>query len=97
MDIILYLCYVKLKTINNTQNMYNYIQLNPEIRFGKPTIVGTRITVSDILQWLASGMSIEEIIEDFPELKPEHIFAALDFAAQREQSIKTIVYGKSAA
>jgi len=43
-----------------------YISLNPEIRFGKPCIKGTRITVSDILQWLASGMTYEEIMEDFP-------------------------------
>ena len=41
-----------------------YIEINPNIRFGKPVIIGTRITVSDILQWLASGMSNEEILLD---------------------------------
>ena len=67
-----------------------YIQLNPEIRFGKPTIKGTRIAISDILQWLASGMSNDEILEDYPQLKLEPIHAALAFAANREQMIKMV-------
>ncbi|MBL7765532.1 MAG: DUF433 domain-containing protein [Chitinophagaceae bacterium] len=67
-----------------------YIQINPDIRFGKPTIVGTRIAVSDILQWLASGMSYEEILSDYPHLILEHIHAALAFAANREQMIKMV-------
>ena len=49
-------------------NYKEYIEVNPEIRFGKPVIKGTRITVYDVLQWLASGMSYEEIINDFPQL-----------------------------
>jgi uncharacterized protein (DUF433 family) len=57
----------------------SYISINPEIRFGKPCIKGTRITISDILQWLASGMSHPEILEDYPSLKEEHIIAALAF------------------
>ncbi|HEY6974675.1 MAG TPA: DUF433 domain-containing protein [Chitinophagaceae bacterium] len=68
-----------------------YISINPEIRFGKPCIKGTRITVSDILGWLASGMSHEEILEDYPSLKEEHIKAALSFAANRETMVKIIV------
>lgn len=46
-----------------------------------------RITVYDVLSWLASGMSTDEILEDYPELKIEDIFAALSFAADRERSI----------
>jgi len=57
-----------------------YISINPEIRFGKPCIRGTRIAVADILGWLASGMRFEEILEDFPELEEAHILAALSFA-----------------
>ena len=68
-----------------------YISINPDIRFGKPCITGTRIAVSDILQWLASGMTNLEILEDYPALKEEHIRAALLFAANRESIIKTIV------
>jgi uncharacterized protein (DUF433 family) len=61
-----------------------YISINPEIRFGKPCIKGTRIAVVDILQWLvASGMSNEEILTDFPSLKDEHIRATLMFSVCR--------------
>ncbi len=67
-----------------------HIAINPEIRFGKPYIKGTRIAVSDILQWLASGISHQQIIEDYPSLKEEHIRAALAFAADREAMIKII-------
>ena len=72
---------------NNWQNL---ISINPDIRFGKPVIADTRISVSDILSWLATGMSFDEILEDFPELKKEHILAALAFAANRENITKII-------
>jgi uncharacterized protein (DUF433 family) len=68
----------------------SYISINPEIRFGKPCIKGTRIAVVDILQWLASGMTYSQILEDYPLLKEEHILAALSFAANRESIIKII-------
>jgi uncharacterized protein (DUF433 family) len=68
----------------------SYISIDPEIRFGKPCIKGTRITIADILQWLASGMSHAEILKDYPLLKEEHILAALAFAANRESIIKII-------
>ena len=60
-----------------------YIAVNNEIRFGKPCIKGTRITVQDILQWLANGMSYRDIIIDYPELQEIHIRAALAYAAKR--------------
>ncbi len=68
----------------------SYISIDQEVRFGKPCIKGTRITVADILQWLASGMSHTQILEDYPLLKEEHILAALAFAANRESIIKII-------
>jgi len=68
----------------------NYISIDSEIRFGKPCITGTRISVADILQWLASGMSNEDIICDYPELDAQKIRAALAFAAHREQIVKII-------
>jgi uncharacterized protein (DUF433 family) len=71
-------------------SLVSYITVNPDIRFGKPCIKGTRIAVADILQWLASGMSHEEILEDFPQLENIHIRAALSFAAERESFIKII-------
>lgn len=58
------------------------ITIEPGKRGGHPIIRGMRITVSDILGWLASGMSYSEIIDDFPELTEEDIRAALEFAAE---------------
>jgi len=71
-------------------NLAAYISIDPEIRFGKPCIKGTRIAVIDILQWLASGMLPEEIISDYPDLQDIHIRAVLSFAAVRESFIKII-------
>ena len=67
-----------------------YISIDPAIRFGKPCIKGTRITIADILSWLSNGMTTAEIISDFPELKEDHIFAALAFAAGKEKISKYI-------
>lgn len=63
------------------------ITINPEIRSGKPVIKGTRITVYDILEYLAGGMSEDQILEDFPSLEREDIRAALKFAAGRERKL----------
>lgn len=64
------------------------IQIRPDVRFGKPCIRETRISVYDVLSWLASGMTQEDIIEDFPELSNEDIQACLAYAADREQRIR---------
>ena len=64
-------------------NLVSYIAVNPEVRFGKPCIKGTRIAVADILQWMAAGMSREEILNDYPMLKDDHIRVALGFSADR--------------
>ena len=61
-----------------------YIEINPEKRFGKPIIKGTRISVYDVLSWLSNGMTREEIIRDYPELTEEQINACLSFAAKKE-------------
>lgn len=63
------------------------IRGDPAIRSGKPCIAGTRITVYDILEYLAGGMSEEELLEDFPSLCQEDIRAALHFAAARERRL----------
>ena len=72
-------------------NYADYISVNPNIRFGKPCINGTRISVYDVLSWLASGMSYEEIISDFPQLNKEQILACLSFAADKERKLKIAV------
>ena len=69
-----------------------HIVIDHEIRFGKPSIKGTRITVGDILQWLSAGMTEKEILEDYPELQPVHIKAVLAFAAERDAMTKVIVH-----
>lgn len=60
------------------------ITIEPDKRFGRPCIRGLRISVGDILGWLAAGMTYEEIIADFPDLTKEDIQAALAFSAAKE-------------
>jgi len=67
----------------------NLITINPQMRSGKPCIRGMRITVYDVLDYLASGMTHAEIIDDFPELTDEDIRACLAFAADRERRMAT--------
>jgi uncharacterized protein (DUF433 family) len=67
------------------------ITLEPGKRGGKPCIRGLRITVYDILAWLADGMSEMEIIEDYPELEINDIRACLAFAAAREHGLSAII------
>jgi uncharacterized protein (DUF433 family) len=71
-------------------NYTEYIEINPEKRFGKPCIMGTRITVYDVLSWMAEGMSISDIIDDFPELNEMQIKACLAYAADKEHKLKVL-------
>lgn len=71
-----------------TQSNYqNRITIDPGKRSGKPCIRGMRITVYDVLEYLASGMSEDEILDDFPELEKDDIRACLAFAADRERRL----------
>ena len=63
------------------------IVLNSEIRFGKPTIRGTRLTVGDVLSYLAGGMTEAQVLVDFPQLQLEDIRACLAYAAERERRL----------
>lgn len=63
------------------------IEVRAGVRSGKPCFVGTRIAVYDVLEYLASGMTVAQIIADFPELTDEHIRGALEFAALRERRL----------
>jgi uncharacterized protein (DUF433 family) len=73
------------------EEVSKYIIIDPRIRFGKPCIRGTRITVGDILQWLSEGIPVSEILDDYPPLKEIHIKAALAFAANREEIVRVLV------
>jgi uncharacterized protein (DUF433 family) len=66
------------------------IVVDLEIRFGKPSGKGTRITVGDVLSYLASGMSEQQILADFPQLTQDDIRACLAFAAERERRMVSI-------
>jgi uncharacterized protein (DUF433 family) len=65
-----------------------YIHIDSDIRFGKPCIIGTRISVYDVLEWLAMDMSIDDIMADFPQLQRVHILACLAYAAQKERKLR---------
>lgn len=70
-------------------NLEDHIIIDPDIRSGKPCIKGTRITVYDILEYLAGGMSEPEILEDFPSLTHKDIQMVFAFAAAREHRLAT--------
>ena len=69
-------------------NYQEHLEINSEIRFGKPIIKGTRISVYDILNWLANGKTNEEIVFDFPELSIDDIKSCLAYAAEKEHKIR---------
>jgi len=71
-------------------NYQDIITLEPGKRSGKPCIRGMRITVYDVLSYLASGMTTEEILADFPYLTRDDVLACLAYAADREQKTLTI-------
>lgn len=64
-----------------------FITFNPKMRSGKPCIRGMRITVYDVLEYMASGMTHAEILHDFPDLTEEDLFACLAFAADYNKSL----------
>ena len=68
-----------------------YLSIDPEIRFGRPCLKGTRIAVADVLDWLGSGQTMADIIEDFPELTENHLRACLLYAADRERHQKLVL------
>lgn len=70
------------------ENYSQIITINSDVRFGKPCIRDTRISVYDVLSWLAAGMSHNEIIEDYPELSDSDIKACLAYAADKEKNIR---------
>jgi len=71
-------------------NPLERIIVDPAVRFGKPCVRGTRITVGDVLGYLASGMSEQQLIEEFPQLTREDIRACLAYAAERERRTQGI-------
>ncbi len=69
---------------------HNIITIEPGKRGGKPCIRGMRITVYDVLSYLAAGMTEQEVLDDFPELTHDDILACLSYAADREQRLLVV-------
>ncbi len=65
------------------------IEVRSGVRSDKPVFAGTRVTVYDVLEYLAAGMTVDEIVADFPELTEANVLAALKFAADRERRLST--------
>jgi uncharacterized protein (DUF433 family) len=70
--------------------MLQRIIVDPSVRFGKPCVRGTRLTVGDVLGYLAGGMTETEVLASFPQLTHEDILACLAFAAERERRLVSI-------
>jgi uncharacterized protein (DUF433 family) len=70
-------------------DLTSIIHMQPGKRGGQPCFIGTRISVNDVLDYLASGMTNDEIIVDFPELTAAHIRAAIEFAALPDRHLAT--------
>lgn len=66
-------------------NLLDRIAIDPAVRFGKPCVRGTRVSVGDVLDYLAGGMSEAQILADFPQLTSDDIRACLAYAAERER------------
>jgi uncharacterized protein (DUF433 family) len=66
-------------------NFLERIVADPNVRFGKPCVRGTRLSVGDVLGYLAGGMTEDEILRDFPQLAREDVRACLAYAAERER------------
>ena len=71
-------------------SLLDRIIIDPGVRFGKPCVRGTRITVGDVLAYLAAGMSEHQLLKEFPQLKPEDIRACFAYAAERERRTQSI-------
>jgi uncharacterized protein (DUF433 family) len=81
---------VSSETIGEAMHYKDLITIEPDKRSGQPCIRGLRMTVQDVLEYLASGMSVDEILADFPDLTAEDIRACLAFAADRERRLRVV-------
>lgn len=79
-----------VQTYSRHMDYRDYITLDPNNRGGKPCVRGLRITVYDVLEYLASDMTEEQILRDFPDLTGEDLKACIAFAADRERRLATV-------
>jgi uncharacterized protein (DUF433 family) len=83
-------CNEARRLITSAMDYHRIITIEPDKRSGKPCIRGTRMTVTDVLEYLAGGMTHEELLAEFPDLTEEDIRACLAFAADRERKLATL-------
>ena len=69
------------------ENFLSRIEIRPDVRSGKPCVKGTRMTIQDVLEYLASGMSEAQVLEDFPYITHLDVLACLQYAAQKERTV----------
>lgn len=74
-------------TYRGSMDLLERISIDPAVRFGKPCVRGTRLTVGDVLGTLANGCGEAELLADFPQLRHEDVLACLAFAAGRERRL----------
>lgn len=79
-----------VRAVADTMKHLSRIVVDSAIRFGKPCVRGTRITVGEVLGFLAEGGSEAELIEDFPQLTHDDVLACFGFAAERERRLLTL-------
>lgn len=79
-----------LKSYLAQMNYRDRITIDPRIRSGKPLIRGTRITVADVFDYLGGGMTISQVLEDFPDLTADDIQACFAFAADRDRRLNVV-------
>lgn len=84
---------LEVRRILDVMSLIDRISIDPAVRSGKPCIRGTRIAVYDILEYLAGGMSEDQVVRDFPGLTNEDVRAALEFAAERERKLAASAAG----
>jgi len=80
----------RAKSYYRFMNYHDIITIEPGKRGGKPCIRGMRMTVYDVLEYLASGMTTQEVLDDFPYLTREDILACLAYAADREKNLLVV-------
>lgn len=73
-------------------NYHDHITIDPLVRSGKPCVRGTRITVADIFDYLGGGMTVAEVLDDFPDLTAADIQACFAFAADRDRRLNIVPY-----
>lgn len=81
---------LRARVVPSNMDYARFITLDPAIRGGKPCLRGSRMTVQDVLEYLAAGMSFEQILDDFPDLTTDDIRACLSYAAAREGRLRIV-------